>query len=400
MRLSNRFQRPNNETLLLLTLAAIKFVHIMDFMVIMPLGPMLMDKLKINSQQFGFLVSSYALSAFLTSFWGIFRLDFYDRKKVLLVAFIGFLIGTTSCALGSTYHLLLVARFVTGAFGGILASTVLSIVGDTIPTERRGYGLSIVMSSFSVAAVFGVPFGLIAADKFGWQAPFFAVILMSMPVFWLLIKFIPSLKSHIKTIRVTPKITDIVESGNQVRALSLCLLLVLSQFCIIPYISPFLVTNIAFPQSNLAYIYLFGGTATFVTAPIIGRVSDKLGKPKTLQYAILASLVPIFLLTNLFPIDWRLVFVITTLFFIFISGRMIPATAIAVSTVPASKRGSFMSLQNALIQLATFLATSISAKILYNDQQGFLINYNLIGAISICIGLIVFMLSKNVKVTN
>jgi predicted MFS family arabinose efflux permease len=169
----------NREKALLWTLAAINFIHIVDFMILMPLGPQLMRLFDIGPSEFSLLVSSYTFSAGASSFFGAFVLDRFDRKKILLWVYVGFTIGTLGCALSPNYPILLLARVVSGIFGGLTSALILAIIGDVIPDERRGRAMGLVMSAFSFASVMGVPLGLFLASLSDWHTPFYILSLLS-----------------------------------------------------------------------------------------------------------------------------------------------------------------------------------------------------------------------------
>src|SRR3546814_16736532 len=118
-----------NETLLLLILSAINFAYILDFVIVMPLGPQLMRIFDIDATQFALVVSSYTISAGICGFIGIFFIDRFDRKKALLTSFGGFPVGTLLCALAPAYTFLLMARVFTGLFGVVISALIYSSVG-------------------------------------------------------------------------------------------------------------------------------------------------------------------------------------------------------------------------------------------------------------------------------
>jgi predicted MFS family arabinose efflux permease len=194
------------ERIILLLLAGINFTHIMDFMIMMPLGNYLMPYFKITSQQFSMLVAAYTFSAGASGFLAAFFVDNFDRKRILLFGYIGFLIGTFCCALAPSYIFLLAARILAGLFGGLIGAQVLAIVSDVIPYERRGMAMGWVMASFSVASVFGVPFGLYVANHFNWHGPFFFVAGLGIVFVPLIMRFLPKMDSHLhsKIIRIRP----------------------------------------------------------------------------------------------------------------------------------------------------------------------------------------------------
>ena len=176
------------ERIILLLLASVNFTHIMDFMIMMPLGNFLMPHFNISAQQFSFLVAAYTFSAAAASFFAASLVDKFDRKNLLLFAYGGFLLCTLLCAVSVTYEMLLSARIAAGVFGGLIGAQVLSIVADLVPFERRGRAMGMIMAAFSAASVFGVPFGLYLSKFFSWHAPFYFVVAMGAALMPLLVK--------------------------------------------------------------------------------------------------------------------------------------------------------------------------------------------------------------------
>ncbi len=220
----------------------------MDFMIIMPLGDLLMKVFEITPQQFSLIVSSYTFTAGIFGFVAAFVIDRFDRRKALLFLNVGFVVGTIACALAPTYVVLLFARSLTGAFGGVLGALILSVVADVVPDERRGQGMGIVMAAFSVASVAGVPFGYLLAEKFSWHAPFLLLAGMGTLITLAIFKFIPSLTGHMvkKSDRPSPAkvLTNAISLPNQKLALLFMLALILGQFSIIPFIAPYMIRNV------------------------------------------------------------------------------------------------------------------------------------------------------------
>jgi len=120
---------PGRERATLLTLAAVQFTHILDFMIMMPLGAQLMEVFQISPAQFTQLVASYGFAAAISGLAGGFVLDRFDRKRSLVVLYAGFGLATLACALAPTHHTLILARLAAGAFGGLAASMVTAMVG-------------------------------------------------------------------------------------------------------------------------------------------------------------------------------------------------------------------------------------------------------------------------------
>lgn len=390
-----------NEKMLLLVLALVQFANIVDFMIMMPLGPQLMRIFSISPEQFSILVSSYAISAGVSGFLGAFVVDKFDRKNTLLILFLGFTIGTLCCALAPNFEFLMAARIFTGIFGGILGSTVLAIIGDVIPNERRATAMGIVMAAFSVASIAGVPLGLFLANKFSWHAPFIFLVGISILIFFMIIAFVPVLKNHIqkKELHTNPfqVITNISQNSNQLLMLLLMCFLMLGQFTVILFISKYMVANIGFTEDQLFYIYLIGGIVSLITAPLVGKLSDRYGRKRIFTIFCFATLVPLFLITNLPVVPIYIALCVSALFFITLTGRSIPASTMATSVVLPKERGGFMSINSSVQQLSSGFASFLAGKIVYTNAMGKLENFDIVGYIAIASSLITIYLCHKIK---
>ena len=389
------------ERLLLLALAAVNFTHIMDFMIMMPLGPQLMDLLKIDPQQFSLAVSAYAITAGISSFISAFFVDRFDRKKVLIFAYIGFLLGTFSCAFAPNYELLVAARVLAGLFGGMIGAQVMAIVADTFEYQRRGTAMGVLMTAFSAASVAGVPVGLWLASKYSWHVPFLAIGFLGMAVLILVALAVPPMNKHILEKQPSQKpfrvLTDIFQTPNQMRALSLSIVLMMGHFVIIPFIAPSLVGNVGYHQDDLFLIYFVGGLLTIFSAPLVGRLADKKGKYPVFVVFALLSLIPVWLITNLWTMPLWSVLTISGLFFIVVNGRMIPTQALISSVVQPQQRGGFMSINSSMQQLSTGLAAMIGGSIVSKSADGRIEHYDWVGYFSIALILISVWLASRVK---
>ncbi|SOE21489.1 Predicted arabinose efflux permease, MFS family [Spirosomataceae bacterium TFI 002] len=388
------------EKLLLFILACVNFTHIVDFMILMPLGPNLMKVFDISPAQFGYVVSSYGIAAGISGFTLAFFADRFDRKSVLFTAYIGFVIGTFACAMSPTYEVLMVARTLTGVFGGMIGSQVLSIVADTFGYERRATAMGIIMTAFSVASVVGVPGGLYLANLYNWHAPFFLVGALGIVVIPLIYFFVPNVNSHLqKHVKGNPfkVVSQILKTPNQLWALGLSTVIMLGHFSIIPFIAPSLVANAGFAESDIYLIYLVGGVLTIFSAPIVGKLADKKGKyPIFVVFAFL-SMLPIFFITNLSPMPLYVILVISGFFFIATNGRIIPTQAMVSSVVQPQQRGSFMAINSSVQLMAQAIATNIGGAIIIERADGYLDNYEYVGYYAMFMIFLAVFVAKQVK---
>ena len=392
------------DRLILWALAGINFTHIMDVMIMMPLGDIFMQEFGIAPDQFSLLLSSYAIGAFLSSVVGLFILDRFDRKKAMMLLYAGFALGTLGCGFAPNYSFLLTVRFITGSFGGMIGALVLSIVSDQFPFERRGKAMGVLMSAFSAAAALGVPFGLFLADQFSWHAPFIFLGLVGV-VWWFFLRYsIPDMSDHmtngIPPFSMKKVLSEIFTDLNQIRALVLGFILIFGHYVIIPFITPYMIRNVGFTQSQVTYIYLLGGMLTVFSSPILGRLTDRLGALRVFTVTLFLSFIPVVVMTNLPPVPVILALVVTSAFFVFGSGRMIAPQAMITAAVGPSNRGSFMSAKSALQQLAIAIAAFISGQIVTEGAEGHLVHYSWVGYLSVGVCLIALYLARNLKIAE
>lgn len=381
------------ELSILFTLAAIQFTHVLDGMIMMPMAPSIRGAFDITTQQFGFLVSSYGLAAFVSAIAATFWIDAFDRKKVLVVLYAGFILGTLACAFVPSYEWFLAARTFTGFFGGVAGAVILSIVGDLIAPERRAQGMGILMTGFALASVVGVPLGIFLSEAFSWQAPFFFICALGAPVMALIMWLIPPVNAHLQGERKAGErfliYRSLASDMNLVRALLLSFAVIVSHGAIIPYISDYLVANLGFKMdTQVIFMYVLGGTLSTIFSPITGRLADRFGRMQVFIVMSILSVVPIYLISNLGTASMVILLLSAAMFFVFSGGRMIPSQAIITSTIPPHLRGRFMSLNSATQQLAMGLSTLIGGLIIQNDAQGKLLHYPTVGYVGIAMALV------------
>lgn len=376
---------------LLIVLAFVQFTNVLDFMIMMPLSPIFSKEFGITPTQFGFLVASYNLSAGIVSLLSSFFIDRFDRRKVMLFSYAFFVIGTIACGLSPTYGILLVARILTGMFGGVLSAILLSIVGDVVPFERRASAIGLVMTGFAVASVMGVPIASYAASHFSWHVPFFAIGAVGILVFSGIAMLIPSMTAHIAQAKARNpfrNMREIISSSNRLRGLLLMTLLMLGHFSIISTMPNYMVFNVGISQEQVSLIYLAGGLCSFFVLRIVGKLSDRFGSFRVFATLSVLALFPIFAVTNLPKEGIAIVLSVTSFIFIFGGSRSVPANTLITATAEPHQRGGFLSLNAATQQLAAGLATFIGGILISEGPHKSVVNYHHVGWLAAAASLI------------
>lgn len=401
LKLMSQSRLTGKELQFLLVLATVQFNHIVDFMLMMPLGPQLMRFLNITTTQFGYLVSSYTFSAAISGLFCSLFMDRYDRKKLLLILSFGFSVGTALCGYTESYWALLTARCIAGSFGGVLGAVVIAIVSDGISYNKRGFAMGIMSTAFSAASIAGVPISLYIAQSFGWNMSFYALSALALILIVLLNILVPSQKQFVRT-NTDPlaPIKNIVQNPHLITTLFFAAALVLGQFIVIPFLSPSLVANDGLLEDQLPFVYLFGGMITLVTGPFVGKLADIYGKHKMFGWGLLFAAISTILVTRVHDSNLWWTLLISTFFFVCVNARWIPAQAMITGSVEPEFRGSFMSYVSVVQNGVAGLGAIIAASIVYKDTAGRLINYDKVGYVSVFISLIAFLLSRKVKIVE
>jgi MFS transporter, DHA1 family, inner membrane transport protein len=392
---------PRKELIILLTLAFVQFSNILDGMILMPLAPTIKTVFLIDTQHFGWLVSSFGISAGCSAFFSTFWADKFDRKKILIILYIGFIIGTFFCAIAPNYQLFLLARVFTGIFGGVCGSVILAIVGDIIPNERRASAMGMIMMGFALAAVAGIPLGLILSNKFGWQMPFYVICGIGFIVLLSIIVFIPNVNSHLKAENKTTYkqfYSTLFSNSSMQIALCVPVIMTVAHMGIIPYITDFTVNNLHFnKKTDVPLMYLIGGLLSVVNSPLVGKLADKFGRYKLFSILSLLAVIPLFLITNANSSSVVLFLCFSSMFFIFSGGRMVPVQAMITSAVLPQFIGSFMALNSALQQFTLGIVTFVGGTIITNNATGELLHYNIVGYIAIGATILSVLIAKKIK---
>ena len=395
---------PKRERWLLLTLASIQFTSVLDFMIMMPLGPQLTELFGISASEFGFLVSAYTFSAGLSGLLAATYIDRFGRKRMMLTLYPLFGAAALACSFAPTFAWLMVARVASGFFGGVLMALSQTIVAEVIPFERRGRAMGVVMTSFSVATVAGVPLALFLASHFNWHAPFLAIALMVSVCALGAAKTLPSLKGHLAAHPVGDSAPNMLANlrlvlvdPNHLRAYAMSASMVFAGFAVIPYIALYLQGNAGFKPEQIPYVYLTGGICTLISARLIGHWSDRAGKAYAFRRLALLMPVPLLAMTLSAGLPMVGVLLVSSVLFVVMSGRMIPGMALIGAAADPRRRGSFMTLNSAVQSLAMGLAALVGGQILGRDGNGHLTHYWMAALLGGGASLLSFVLASKLR---
>lgn len=389
------------QRVILLILAVVQFTNIVDFMVVMPLGPQLMRTLGIGPAQFGLIVSSYTLSAGVAGLLASALIDRFDRKSSFLCLYFGFLVGTCFCGLAGNYRVLLAARVVTGAFGGILGGMAMAIIGDVFPEHQRGTATGALMSAFALASVVGVPFGLSLGTAYGWHVPFLLLAAVGTLVLIVAARAMPSLRGHLDPEKVAghpfEEIVTTLTHPNHVRAFALIVTLMFGSFAVIPYISPYLVANVGVTEQQLPWVYVIGGALTLFVAPVVGKLADRYGKLRVYRYAAPIAGLLMIAVTCLPRVSLPLALAVVSLLMVGNASRMIAAMAMVLASVEPRRRGSFMTANSSVQHLATGLGAFVGGRVILKASDGTFLRFPWVGALAMAATLLSLYLAGRLR---
>lgn len=367
-------------------LAILQFTVILDFMVLSPLGTILLDQLHITAAQFSTVVAAYAISAFFSGILAAGFADKFDRKKLLLFFYVGFILGTLFCAWAPTYGYLLAARIVTGLFGGVIGSISFAIITDLFEMQVRGRVMGFVQMAFAASQILGIPVGLYLANKFNWHFPFFAIVGFALIVGIAILLYMRPITSHIaanKDRNPFMHLWSTFSNKNYVRGFLATVLLATGGFMLMPFGSTFATNNLGIDVKQLPFLYVVTGAFSIVFGPIIGKLSDKVGKFRMFVFGSAVTVLFIAIYTELGITPLWMVIVLNVFLFVGISSRMISASAL-ISAVPQPQdRGAFMSINSSIQQLSGGIAATFAGVIVYQAKDGKMMNYPLLGFVVI-----------------
>lgn len=389
------------QKLIIALLALTQFTVVLDFMVMAPMGDILIKALDINPKQFGFAVSAYAFSAGISGLLAAGFADKYDRKKLLLFFYTGFILGTAFCGLAPNYPILLAARIITGVFGGVIASISMAIVADLFHINQRGRVMGVVQMGFAASQVLGIPIGLLLATHWGWHATFLMIAALGAVLSLVMLRGMKPVDQHLSLQKEQKAVQHLVNTfANKTyrQAFMTTALLSIGGFLLMPFSSAFLVNNVGITQEQLPLIFMSTGVFSLIIMPLMGKLSDKVDKFRLFSIGSVWAMIWMIVYTNLPVTPIWAVITVNILLFAGIMSRMVPAMAI-MSSVPAmSDRGAFMSINSSLQQIAGGIAASFAGLIIVQaDKNSPIEHYPILGVIGAAIVLLCIWLMNRIR---
>ena len=385
-------------------LAILQFTLVLDFMVLSPLGAQLLVELNITTAQFGWVVSAYAFSAGASGLLAAGFADKFDRKKLLLFFYTGFIIGTFLCGIAPDYNFLLMARIVTGVFGGVIGAVSFAIITDLFKLEVRGRVMGFVQMAFAASQVLGLPIGLYLANKWGWHSPFIMIVGLSSIVGIAIIVYMKPINEHLKIQsdrNALQHLGKTISNLTYLKAFGATILLATGGFMLMPFGSAFSINNLGITMEQLPLLYMITGIFSMGIGPLAGKLSDKIGKYKMFVIGSIVSMVMVLIYCNLDVTPLWIVIVINVIMFAGIMARIIPSSALMTAIPDPQDRGAFMGINSSIQQISGGVAAAVAGMIVVQTSSGKLEHYDMlgyvvVGAMVITIGM-VYLLNELVK---
>jgi predicted MFS family arabinose efflux permease len=374
------------EAFIIAILAIIQFSVILDFMVLSPLGAILLEELNVKTSQFGLVVSAYAFSAGISGLLAAGFADKFDRKKLLMFFYAGFLIGTVLCAIANTYQFLLIARIITGIFGGVISSVSFAIITDLFKAQVRGRVMGFVQMAFAASQILGIPVGLSMANNFGWHSCFWLIAVFGTIVGIIIFIYMKPVEDHLEKPsdrNAIQHLTNTLSHPEYLRAFLGTTLLATGGFMLMPFGSAFSNKNLGIKMTDLYLLYLIPGIFSIFIGPLIGKLSDTMGKYKIFVVGTIISIVVVAIYTRLGITPLWLIVTLNVILFIGINARMISSSALITAIPEPQDRGAFMSVNSSVQQISGGIASAIAGLIVVQSPSGVLLRYDILGFVVI-----------------
>ena len=390
------------QKIIIFLLAILQFTIVLDFMILAPLGDILMKSMNMSTKQFGTVVSAYAISACISGIFAAGFADKFDRKKLLLFFYAGFILGTYFCAISYNYETLFIARIITGLFGGVIGSISMAIITDIFSINQRGKVMGFVQMAFGGSQILGIPIGLVLANYWSWHATFYMVLILAFILGIALVIKLKPLTEHLKLINNKNALQHLLQTikkkDYRIGFLATALLS-MGGFMIMPFSTAFIVNNIHIAQSQVAIIFFFTGIFSIIIMPIVGKLSDKFDKLMIFGIGTIIAIVMVVIYTHLSPVPIWLVIIVNIVLFIGIMSRMVPATALNSAVPDAYDRGAYMSINSSLQQFAGGIAALFSGLVVVQKSKNSPIeNFDVLGYVMVVLMLMCFYFVFKVNV--
>ncbi len=390
------------QKIIILLLAILQFTIVLDFMILAPLGDILMKSMNMSTKQFGTVVSAYAISACISGIFAAGFADKFDRKKLLLFFYAGFILGTYFCAISYNYETLFIARIITGLFGGVIGSISMAIITDIFSIHQRGKVMGFVQMAFGGSQILGIPIGLVLANYWSWHATFYMVLILAILLGIALVIKLNPLTEHLKLINNKNALQHLLQTikkkDYRIGFLATALLS-MGGFMIMPFSTAFIVNNIHIAQSQVAIIFFFTGIFSIIIMPIVGKLSDKYDKLMIFGIGTIIAIVMVVIYTHLSPVPIWLVIIVNIVLFIGIMSRMVPATALNSAVPDAYDRGAYMSINSSLQQFAGGIAALFSGLVVVQKSKNSPIeNFDVLGYVMVVLMLMCFYFVYKVNI--
>ncbi len=381
-------------------LAFLQFAVILDFMLMSPLGALIMPALSVSPAQFGTVVSAYAFAAGISGLLTAGFADRFDRKKLLLFFYAGFVAGTAWCGVAQSFESLLLARIVTGLFGGVIGSVILAIATDLFAPQMRGRVMGFIQTAFAASQILGIPIGIYLSNHWNWHVPFLALAALGVLGGVLIAWQMKPVAEHLKAPQehsAFRHLSNTVAEPRYLLSFVSVLFLATGGFMLMPFSSAFTVNNLGISLDDLPVIYLVTGIATIFVGPLVGKAADTFGKMRVFFAGTALTIVMVVIYTNLSTSTLIAVTVINVVLFIGIFSRMIPFQAL-MSQVPAlTQRGSFNAINASISQLAGGLASFVAGHIVQQGADGRIHHYDVAGYVVVTTSLLACVLLWRVQ---
>jgi predicted MFS family arabinose efflux permease len=396
----NQYPLSGYQWMVVAILALTQFTVVLDFMVMSPLGDLLMKDLQVKPYQFGIVVSSYALAAGLSGFLTAGFADRFDRKRLLVFFYSGFIVGTLFCGFSNSYEQLVLARIVTGIFGGVMSSISMAIVADLFSLNQRGRVMGFMQMGFGLSQILGIPISLYIASKSNWQMPFYMIVCLSLIMLLAITLGMKPVRAHLdkKTDHSAfHHLITTIKNRNYRIGFMATAFMSLGGYFMMPWGSAFAVNNVGLSQNELPYLFMIVGVSTFLTMPLIGLLADKINKFQLFMSASIVMIAAVLIYVQLGQTTMFILILVNIFMMGGIMARMVPSQALTSSVPKLHDRGAFMSINSSLQQIAGGIAAIIGGKIVWQaNPNAPLMNFDVLGYVVVGVIIINIYLTRRV----